>query len=61
MDLFAGAPPGGVRPAEETAAVFFILASGMTSRWRTSTYLQYRALATVPRAEPEVQEQEASA
>jgi membrane protein CcdC involved in cytochrome C biogenesis len=35
---------GAVMPARQTAAVFFILAFGMISRWRVGMFMQYRAL-----------------
>jgi membrane protein CcdC involved in cytochrome C biogenesis len=52
---------GAIMPAKQTAAIFFILAFGMISRWRAWMYLQYRALTAEPRGQPEVRSQEASA
>jgi membrane protein CcdC involved in cytochrome C biogenesis len=52
---------GAVMPAKQTAAVFFILAFGMISRWRAGMYLQYRALTAAPELEAGARSQEASA
>ena len=38
-----------VLTVQQTAGLFFILAFGMILRWRTSMFLQYRALVTEPR------------
>ncbi len=40
---------GAMMPPKQTAAVFFILAFGMISRWRASMYRQFRALCAAPR------------
>lgn len=51
---------GSVMPPKQTAAVFYLLAFGMISRWRAGMYLQYRALTSgAPAPESEVQSQEA--
>ena len=51
---------GSVMPPKQTAAVFYLLAFGMISRWRAGMYLQYRALtAGAPVPAQEVQSQEA--
>jgi membrane protein CcdC involved in cytochrome C biogenesis len=39
-----------VLTVQQTAGLFFILAFGMILRWRTSMFLQYRALVKEPRA-----------
>jgi len=52
---------GAIMPAKQTAAVFFILAFGMISRWRAAMYLQYRAMTVPPTPEPDMRSQEASA
>jgi membrane protein CcdC involved in cytochrome C biogenesis len=52
---------GALMPAKQTAAVFFILAFGMISRWRATMYLRYRAMTTAPGTEAGMQSQEASA
>jgi membrane protein CcdC involved in cytochrome C biogenesis len=38
-----------VLTVQQTAGLFFILAFGMILRWRTSMFLQYRALVKEPR------------
>ncbi len=52
---------GALMPAKRTAAVFFILAFGMISRWRAGMYRQYRAMRAEPAREPEARPQEVSA
>jgi membrane protein CcdC involved in cytochrome C biogenesis len=53
---------GSIMPAKQTAAVFYLLAFGMISRWRAGMYLQYRALTSAQAVPvPDVQSQEASA
>jgi membrane protein CcdC involved in cytochrome C biogenesis len=39
-----------VLTVQQTAGLFFILAFGMILRWRTSMFIQYRALIKEPRA-----------